>query len=114
MTITAFLEKLDKGPHEISFHETMAVIDVHYNFRPIGFTNGNLVNVAGQNTGSCKLFSFAKLQGLNVDDTLSCFGDYYRVDVLENPDKEDHQNIRNFMKTGWEGMTFEQDALTKK
>ncbi|MGY8913958.1 MAG: HopJ type III effector protein [Flavobacteriales bacterium] len=92
----------------------MAVIEDNYYFDPVKFINGNLVNEAGQNSGSCKIFSFAKLQDLNKSETLACFGDYYHHDILQNPFGEDHQNIRNFMRTGWEGMTFEREALTKK
>jgi hypothetical protein len=42
---------------------------------------------------------------------LACFGSYYRKDVLENPNGTDHQNIRNFMNRGWEGISFEKEAL---
>ena len=32
-----------------------------------------------------------------------------------NTDKDDHQNIRNFMKYGWDGVDFSNGiALTKK
>lgn len=42
------------------------------------------------------------------------WGQYYR-DVKASPDGTDHQNIRNFMKYGWEGVPFENGiALTKK
>ena len=35
--------------------------------------------------------------------------------MVKNPDGDDHQNIRNFMKNGWEGVPFENGiALTKK
>jgi len=33
---------------------------------------------------------------------------------LKNPTGNDHQNIRNFIKSGWNGISFEGDALTKK
>ncbi|MEJ1221448.1 HopJ type III effector protein [Sediminicola sp. 1XM1-17] len=114
MSIADFLKKLGTAPNDITFMDTMEVIEEHYYFEPVKFTNGRMVNEAGQNSGSCKLFSFAKLQGLNEAETLACFGDYYRCDVLKNPQGEDHQNIRNFMKTGWGGVAFEKDALTKK
>jgi hypothetical protein len=51
---------------------------------------------------------------LNPNQTLNLFGDYFRKDVLENPAGEDHQNIRNFMKYGWEGISFDEEALGKK
>ena len=113
MTITAFLEKSNNTPKKISFKDTMWAIEDNYYFEPVKFTNGKLVNVAGQNSGSCKLFPFAKLHGLNEAETLACFGDYYRVDVLENPDGEDHQNKRNFIQTGWGAINFKKAALTK-
>ena len=46
--------------------------------------------------------------------SLQLWGQYYR-DVLATPDKDDHQNIRNFMKYGWDGVDFSNGiALTKK
>ena len=98
----------------VSFDETMEVIDAMYDFTPAAFSNGTLNNDAGQNSGSCKLFAFAKLHGLASRQTLACFGDYYRKDVLGNPEGNDHQNIRNFMKTEWAGINFSTDALILK
>jgi hypothetical protein len=112
MTIDAFINTLKQSPTSIAFTDTIAVIDAHYQFQPTGFTNGNLHNEAGQNSGSCKLFSFAKWHQLNKEETLACFGAYYFIDVLQNPSGEDHQNIRNFIKKGWEGIVFENEALT--
>ncbi|VAW65482.1 hypothetical protein MNBD_GAMMA10-1709, partial [hydrothermal vent metagenome] len=40
--------------------------------------------------------------------------DYYRKDVLQNPQSNDHQNIRNFMHSGWSGISFNARVLTKK
>lgn len=114
MTISKFVEELNTKPKEISFEDTMKVIDSNYIFNATKFTNGNVTNEAGQNSGSCKLFSFAKLMGFNEAQTLACFGSYYQKDVLKNPAGEDHQNIRNFIRSGWEGISFEKDALTKK
>jgi hypothetical protein len=113
MGITAFLEKLKSRPSEISFQEVIAYIDAKYEFIPTAFSNGEVKNEAGQNNGSCKIFAFGKLIGLSKEETLACFGDYYRKDVLENPDGDDHQNIRNFIKFGWQGLEFEGVALVK-
>lgn len=107
-------EKITQAPENITFSEVIAHIDAHFDFTPTRFTNGTAVNEAGQNNGSCKIFSFAKLQGLTQDQTLALFGDYYRVDVLGNPDGTDHQNIRNFILQGWEGIRFEGEALKEK
>lgn len=114
MTLDAFLQKLNNDPHAIEFTDTMAVIDGLYEFTPTVFKNGELENAAGQNNGSCKLFAFAKLQNLNKEQTLTCFGAYYRKDVLANPQATDHGNIRNFMKFGWDGITYAGVALTAK
>lgn len=105
------LDKIKNTPEEVSFQEVIAYIDENYTFTPTKFTNGEVVNEENQNNGSCKIFSFAKKQGLSGEQTLHLFGDYYRVDVLQHPENEDHQNIRNFIKFGWEGISFEGEAL---
>ena len=107
-------EKITQAPENITFSEVIAHIDEHFDFTPTRFTNGTAINEAGQNNGSCKIFSFAKLKALTQAQTLALFGDYYRVDVLGNPDGTDHQNIRNFILHGWEGIQFEGEALKEK
>jgi len=107
-------EQLEKAPHEIQFKDVIAFIDAHYDFTSTGFTNGNTVNEADQNNGSCKVFSFAKLNALSKDETLALFGDFYRTDVLQNPEGDDHQNIRNFIEFGWDGISFEGEALKRR
>ncbi len=107
-------EQLKNAPETIQFTEVIAYIDEHYDFTPSKFTNGNTVNEAGQNNGSCKVFSFARLNGLSKEETLHLFGEFYREDVLKNPEGTDHQNIRNFMQYGWDGIAFEGKALHRK
>lgn len=114
MNIDAFLTKINSDPESIKFADIISLIEEHYEFTPTAFQNGLLKNDAGQNSGSCKLFSFAQLHKLTEAQTLACFGDYYRIDVLQHPDAQDHQNIRNFMQFGWSGITFEGNALSKK
>ncbi len=111
MQVNEFLSTLINNPGHIKFADTIAVIDTNYTFTATAFRNGELQNEAGQNSGSCKLFSFAQLHNLTKEQTLRCFGDYYRIDVQENPDATDHQNIRNFMRFGWEGIEFSDLAL---
>ena len=113
MNRSDFLTKLDKTPEAVEFTDTMAVIEANYTFTETAFKNGETNNEAGTNSGSCKLFAFAKLQNLSQAATLACFGDYYRKDVLDNPNGTDHGNIRNFMKHGWDGIQFEGTVLTK-
>jgi len=114
MNLETFLEKLNNEPNQIAFTETMATIEQNYTFTPATFTNGETKNKADTNNGSCKIFAFGLLNNLNEAQALACFGDYYRKDVLENPASDDHQNIRNFMKSGWAGINFESEALTSK
>jgi hypothetical protein len=114
MTLDAFLQKLNSQPETVEFTDTMAVIESLYEFTPTAFKNGELENAAGQNNGSCKLFAFARLQGLTKEQTLACFGAYYRRDVLEHPQGTDHGNIRNFMKFGWDGIVYAGTALRER
>lgn len=107
-------EQLERSPEEIQFKDVIAFIDEHYDFTPTQFTNGNTVNDAGQNNGSCKIFSFAQLNDLSKEETLHLFGEFYREDVLKNPEGSDHQNIRNFMEFGWGRISFEGKALQRK
>ena len=114
MSLEDFLNKLNTSPDLIDFTDTMSVIDAFYTYSPTAFNNGEVHNSAGENEGSCKLFYFAKLQQLSKQQTLACFGDYYRQDVLNNPAGDDHQNIRSFMQSGWEGVEFQGEVLVKQ
>ena len=114
MLISVFLEKLAAQAEHVSFTDTMSVIAENYEFTETAFSNGQQINQAGENSGSCQLFSFAKLQEFNESQTLACFGAYYRDDVLKHPDANDHQNIRQFMACGWQGILFSKAALTAK
>lgn len=111
MQIQEFLNKLHQQPEQLHFTDTMAVVEANYQFTPTAFRNGTQRNEAGQNSGSCKLFAFAQLQNLTEAQTLACFGDYYRVDVLQHPHNTDHQNIRNFISHGWHGIQFDAPPL---
>ena len=114
MLIATFLDKLSTVPQTIEFTDTMAVIEADYLFTESAFVNGEQSNAAGENSGSCKLFAFAQLHNLDQAQTLACFGGYYRDDVLKNPQANDHQNIRQFMIHGWQGIKFSAQALVKK
>ena len=105
------LNQLKTSPETIDFKEVLAFIEEHYDFTPTKFTNGNTFNEADQNNGSCKIFSFGKLNDLSKEDTLALFGAFYRDEMLKNPAGIDHQNIRNFMQFGWDGISFEGEAL---
>ena len=117
MSLASFLEKV-KNNENVGFDETIAVITENYQYQPTEFSNGLneqlSVNQAGTNEGSCKIFAFAQLHRLDQQQTLNLFGDYYRVDVLNDPNGTGHQNIRNFMQYGWDGISFKGSALTAK
>ena len=110
-SLKELLETVKSRPETIQFNEVIEVVDSNFKFTPTAFKNGDTQNEKGQNNGSCKVFAFAQLNNLSQNETLHLFGDYYRKDVLEHPEKDDHQNIRNFIKYGWEGITFEGNAL---
>ena len=112
MTLAEFIAHI-QNETPIDFSQTIAVISEYYQYEPTAFRNGNTENAVGQNEGSCKIFAFAKLNDLTENQTLACFGDYYRVDVLENPNAYDHQNIRQFMEHGWSGVEFEKTNTLK-
>jgi len=118
MTLEQLLEQLNTKPNTVEFDEVIAVITQYYDYQQAEFSNGvgesGITNLAGTNEGSCKIFSFATLNNLSEAQTLACFGKYYRDDVLQNSDGDDHQNIRNFIKSGWSGIRFETQALTLK
>ena len=114
MNHSSFLNHIKQNPDTIQFSECIEYIDDNYHFSVTTFSNGSQINEAGQNNGSCKIFAFAKLHNLTQQQTLSCFGDYYRHDVLQHPDAEDHQNIRQFMLNGWLGIKFEGNPLTSR
>lgn len=112
LTVATLIDSLNK--HAVNFQEVMNIIDENYAFTPTAFKNGNTYNEANTNNGSCKVFSFAKLHNLSEQATLNAFGDFYTVDVLQNPENDDHQNIRNFMLHGWQGIEFDGVALSNK
>jgi len=114
MNLTEFKNKVKETPKAIAFDDTIKVIEQHYDFTPTPFSNGTVENNAGENSGSCKIFAFAVEQGLDKNETLACFGDYYFEEVLNDPNGKGHQNIRNFMETGFGGLDFKGLPLTEK
>ncbi|HNP02075.1 MAG TPA: HopJ type III effector protein, partial [Agitococcus sp.] len=98
---------------DVDFEDTIHVINTLYDYQPTRFANGIttvVMNEAGQNEGSCRIFAFALLNNLNEQETLACFGRFYQ-EVLNDPQGSGHGNIRNFMRDGWAGISFEGKAL---
>ncbi len=105
------LEKLMND--EANFADVIAFIEDNYTYTASAFTNGNQENAADQNQGSAKVLAYAKLNNLSQEDTLKLFAEHYNA-VIETPNGTDHNNIRQFMEDGWNGVTFENDVLTAK
>ncbi len=105
------LEKLMND--EANFADVIAFIEDNYTYTASAFTNGNQENAADQNQGSAKVLAYAKLNNLSQEDTLKLFAEHYNA-VIETPNGTDHNNIRQFMKNGWNGVSFENDVLTAK
>ncbi|MBE9560589.1 MAG: HopJ type III effector protein [Proteobacteria bacterium] len=113
-----FLKQITNTPETIEFDDVISIIGQNYHYTPSHFVNGaddeKITNAAGENEGSCKIFSFAQLHKLNKEQTLNCFGRYYREDVLKNPESSDHANIRMFKKYGWQNINFDNAVLKRK
>ncbi len=118
MPLAELIEQIKNRPDSIVFNDVIYVLTANYDYTPSRFSNGSgadqVINEAGKNEGSCKIFAFAKLNGLNEAETLACFGSYYRNDVLKHTSGSDHANIRTFMRHGWRGIHFDQQPLTAK
>ncbi len=118
MTTNELLTLLESHPETVNFEDVIRVIDTEYSYTPSRFTNGKgsdlVVSEAETNEGSCKIFAFAKLNQLSKQQTLACFGRYYREDVLQHPDNTDHANIRNLIKYSLDDIQFDTPALTSR
>ncbi|NVK57784.1 MAG: HopJ type III effector protein [Alteromonadaceae bacterium] len=106
LNVEELKKQLVHAPDTIEFSDVMALIDANFAFTPTVFTNGKVENQENQNNGSCKLLALGQYLNLTNEQTLSLFGQYYRADVLGNPRGSDHANIRNFMITGHDGVSF--------
>lgn len=117
MSVDELIRRVTAG-EPVSFQQVIATIEAHYHYTPCRFHTGlgadALSNDLGSNEGSCKIFYFAYLHGLDRQQTLSLFGDFYRQDVLLNPDGESHANIRRFLRDGWRGIRYEGVPLTPR
>jgi len=118
MTIDELVAQIKSQPKTVKFQDVIDCIDEYFDYTPTHFINGRghdqVVNQAGSNEDFCKIFAFATTEGLTEEETLNCFGKYYREDVQQNPEGNDHENIRTFMRQGWSGIQFEQSALMQR
>ena len=105
------LKRLEEGTAK--FNDVIGYIESKYIHNGTAFKNGLQENAADQNQGSAKVFAFAKLNELSKEDTLKLFAEHYQS-VLDTPEGEDHQNIRQFILNGWDGVYFEGEVLISK
>lgn len=98
---------------QIKFADVLATIDDQYTHTPTAFKNGDQNNGASENQGSARVLFYAQLQNLNEEETLQLFAEHYQ-NVLDTPEAANHQNIRQFIKNGWAGVTFEGTVLSPR
>lgn len=111
MSLNELLQQLQAK--QIVFNDVLAFIEKHYTYSPSAFKNGNQNNAETENQGSARVLFFAQINNLSPNDTLILFAEYYTA-VLATPEASDHQNIRQFMLHGWDGVQFEHTVLTRK
>jgi hypothetical protein len=97
---------------DFMFSKTLTFIERWYLHTPCAFTNGNILNTAEQNQGSCKVLFFAMQEGLTNEQCLRCFGEHYR-DVLATPNKDNHLNLRRLLVDGLNGIHFDGIPLSR-
>lgn len=97
----------------IVFADVLAFIEQRYQHQPTAFKNGANQNQSTENQGSAKVFYFAQLNGLSKEQTLALFAEHYQA-VINTPEGTDHQNIRQFMQHGWDGIAFDGVALSER
>lgn len=104
---------LQKLQQHTQFKDVIAYIEELYKHTPTAFKNGSQNNTANENQGSAKVLYFAQLQQLDQAQTLKLFAEHYQS-VLNTPNDQDHQNIRQFIQHGWNGVVFSGVVLTPK
>lgn len=106
--VQTHLASLDAG--HCDFEATLELIDRYFHVTPVAFSNGPLHNAPNQNHGACRVFALGQFCNLTESQTLLCFGRHYQQ-VLDEPASDSHANIRQFMTTGWSGITFSEAPL---
>ena len=74
MNISDFIAMLKGDPDSVEFNSVIDLIDNNYHFIPTTFSNGEQLNKAGGNNGSCKIFAFSQLHNLTEQQTLAVNG----------------------------------------
>lgn len=113
MTLNEFVTNIQQAKLSLDFKGYLQQIEQYFDYTPTAFRNGDVENLAGKNEGSCKLLYFGMMMQLDEVQLLSCFAEHYQH-VLATPSGQDHQNIRQFMRSGWQGVSFTGQALQVK
>ena len=59
MDLQEYIFKLKNLPENVSFEDTVFIIDIYYIFKPTEFKNAEILNNIDENNGSCKIFVLA-------------------------------------------------------
>jgi aspartokinase len=92
------------------FSDVLKEINNDYFYSPNGFVVGENKNDSSQNQGAARVLSYAKLKNLSLQQTLELFCEHY-IEVLDTKNSNSHQNIRELIKCGLEGVKFDDDVL---
>lgn len=65
-----FNSNVELDASDLKFEEVIELIDTHYEYGLIDWTNGNIVNKQGENEGSAKVLSYAALSGMDKETAL--------------------------------------------
>jgi hypothetical protein len=97
------------------FQEIQDKIAKEYDYRPGGFSIGDVHSGPDENQWSGRVASYAVLNDLSTEQTLALFGEHYQT-VLDDPSGTGHANIRALARHGIESVRFDdgRPLITKK
>ncbi|MDR1027138.1 MAG: HopJ type III effector protein [Rickettsiales bacterium] len=98
------------------FQQVLSVIDKNYDYTPTQFavTDGwGDTNGLDQNQGAGRVLAFAKERRLDEEAALQLFAEHYQ-NVVDNPNGDNHKNIRLLAAHGLNQVHFANRPLRKK
>ncbi|MBT3852888.1 hypothetical protein HOF65_02590 [bacterium] len=95
------------------FNATIFFIHSEYEYEAKPFSIAGKESKAGQNEGTAKILAFSIDNGLNLQDTLLLFGDFFQ-EVNDDPEGVEHENIRLLMANGLESVKFSKGSCLRK
>lgn len=111
MTLTDFRARL-RSEHHL-FTDTLAFIAEHYSYTPSAFDNGSVSN--GRSRTKVPARPWASPSSRASASRKPCWpsAKHYRA-VRDNPEGDDHANIRALQQTGLAGVHFERQPLSRR